>query len=107
MRLLLDECVPRPLKRDLVGLDVRHVVDMGWAGRRNGDLLRLMLVERFDTFLTVDQSLEFQQNLRASGIGVVVVIARNNRVSELRPLVPAILEALERVTPGSVLRVGG
>ena len=39
--------------------------------------------------------------------GVVVVIARNNRVSELRPLVPAILEALERVTPGSVLRVGG
>jgi hypothetical protein len=107
MRLLLDECVPRPLKRDLVGHDVRHVVDMGWAGRRNGDLLRLMLVERFDTFLTVDQNLEFQQNLRASGIGVVVVIARNNRVSELRPLVPAILEALERVTAGAVLRVGG
>jgi len=46
MRLLLDECVPRPLKRDLVGHDVSHVVDMGWSSKRNGELLRLMAVER-------------------------------------------------------------
>ena len=43
MLLLLDECIPRPLKRDLVGHDVRHVVDMGWSSKRNGELLRLML----------------------------------------------------------------
>jgi hypothetical protein len=41
VRLLLDECVPRPLKRDLVGHDVQHVVDMGWSSKRNGDLLKL------------------------------------------------------------------
>jgi hypothetical protein len=107
MLLLLDECIPRPLKRDLVGHDVRHVVDMGWSSKRNGELLRLMLAEHFEALLTVDQNLEFQQNLRASGIGVVVVLGRTNRVKELRPLVPQMLRALDRVMPGELIRVGG
>jgi len=107
MLLLLDECIPRPLKRDLVGHDVRHVVDMGWSSKRNGELLRLMLAEHFEALLTVDQNLEFQQNLRASGIGVVVVLARTNRVKELRPLVPQMLRALDSVMPGELIRVGG
>jgi hypothetical protein len=107
MLLLLDECVPRPLKRELVGHDVRHVVDMGWSSKRNGELLRLMVAEGFDALLTVDQNLEFQQNLRASGIGVVLVLAKTNRVKDLRPLLPQILGALNRVTAGELIRVGG
>ena len=43
MRLLLDECVPRPLLRDLAGHDAHHVVDMGWSSKRNGELLTLMV----------------------------------------------------------------
>jgi hypothetical protein len=107
MLLLLDECILRPLKRDLVGHDVRHVVDMGWSSKRNGELLRLMVTERFEALLTVDQNLEFQQNLRASGIGVVVIIAKTNRIKELRPLVPQILDALNSVRAGELIRVGG
>lgn len=79
MWLLLDECVPRPLKRDLVGHDVRHVVDMGWSSKRN----------------------------RASNIGVVLVLAKTNRIKELRPLVPQMLEALSHVKAGELVRVGG
>lgn len=105
MRLLLDECVPRPLKHDLVGHDVEHVVDMGWSSKRNGELLKLMVAEHFDALLTVDQSIEFQQNLREVGVGVVVIHARTNRMKELRPLVPQILEALSRVTAGAFIRV--
>ena len=66
MRLLLDECVPRPLKRELPGHDVHTVVEMGWSSKRNGELLRLMLADRFEAFLTVDQNIEFQQNVKAS-----------------------------------------
>jgi hypothetical protein len=106
MRLLLDECVPRPLKRDLVGHDVHHVVDMGWSSKRNGELLQLMVADGFDALLTVDHSLEFQQNLGAVGVGVVVVLAKSNRVKELRPLVPLMLEALARLTAGALIRVG-
>lgn len=107
MRLLLDECVPRPLLRDLTTHDAHHVVDMGWSSKRNGELLNLMLTDHFEILLTVDQNLPFQQNLRASGIGVVVVFALTNRVKELRPLIPQILEALGAVKPGELVRVGG
>jgi hypothetical protein len=66
-----------------------------------------MLAEHFEALLTVDQNLEFQQNLRALGIGVVVLVAKTNRVKELSPLVPRILEALSRVTAGELIRIGG
>ena len=46
MRLLLDECVPRPLLRDLTGHDAHHVVDLGWSSKRNGELLKLMVAEQ-------------------------------------------------------------
>src|ERR1035438_1234945 len=106
MRLLLDECVPSRLKRDLPDHDVHTVVEMGWSAKRNGELLRLMLSQNFDGLLTVDQNIEFQQNVRASGIAVVVVIVKKNRLKELRPLVPAITDALAHVQPGQILRVG-
>ena len=105
MLVLLDECVPRPLKGDLVGHDVHHVVDMGWAGKRNGALLDVMVARGFAVLLTVDQNLEFQQNIRATGIAVVVAIAKTNRVRELRPLVPKILEALRTIGSGDLVRV--
>jgi hypothetical protein len=107
MLLLLDECVPRPLKRDLIGHDARHVVDMGWSSKRNGELLQLMLAAQFAALLTVDQNLEFQQNVRASGVGVIVLLAKTNRIKELRPLVSQILEALARLSPGELIRIGG
>jgi hypothetical protein len=107
MRLLLDECVPRPLLHDLRSYDAHDVVDMGWSSKRNGELLTLMLAHGFDVLLTVDRNLSFQQNLRASGVGVVVAEARTNRVKELRPLIPRILEALGAVKPGELITVGG
>src|SRR5688572_8054392 len=105
MRLLLDECVPRPLLRDLTGHDAHHVVDMGWSSKRNGELLQLMLAERFEALFTVDRNLPFQQNLRATGIAVVVAVARTNRVKELRPLMPKVLDALRVVKAGQVIDV--
>lgn len=62
MRVLLDECVPIQVKSSLIGHDVRTVGRMGWAGKKNGELLRLAET-RFDVFITVDRSLKQQQNL--------------------------------------------
>jgi hypothetical protein len=75
----------------LTGHDVSAVVERGWSSKRNSDFLRLILREGFEAFLTVDQNLPFQQNVAASGVAVVVVVARTNRLKEIRPLVPAIL----------------
>jgi hypothetical protein len=66
MRILLDECAPRPLKREFVEYKIRTVVEMGWSGKKNGELLRLMIQEGFTILLTTDQNLRYQQNLLES-----------------------------------------
>ena len=91
MRLLLDECVPRKFKHALTGHQVSTAREMGWSGKRNGELLALMREHRFEAFVTVDQNVEFQQNVKASGMAVVVLAARTNRLKELLPLAPAVL----------------
>ena len=68
MRVLLDECLPRRLKRELVGHDARTVPEMGWASRRNGELLALAAAE-FDVFLTVDRNLSYQQDVILGALG--------------------------------------
>jgi hypothetical protein len=106
MRLLLDECVPKRLRRELTGHEVRTVVEAGWTGVKNGALLRAA-DGRFDVLLTVDQGLEFQQNMTGLSIGVVIMVAPSNDVDDLRPLLPLVVEALRRVKPGQIIRVGG
>lgn len=106
MRLLLDECVPKRLKRELLGHEVKTVQDMGWAGIKNGALLKLADV-RFDALLTVDQGIEYQQNLSGLTISVVVMLAASNDVDDLRPLLPSVEQALADLRAGEISRVGG
>ena len=105
MRVLLDECLPRRLKRDLVGHDVRTAPEMGWASKRNGELLRLAK-PRFDVFVTVDRKLQSQQNLSAFDIAVIVLVAGTDRLRDLRPLMAEVIERLPSVKPGEALTVG-
>jgi predicted nuclease of predicted toxin-antitoxin system len=106
MRLLLDECVPRPLKRDFSGHEVTHVRDHDWSGKRNGEILELMVQAGFHGFITVDRNLEFQQNIQARGLAVVVLVAKRNRRKELQLLIPQVLSLLPTLKPGQVVRVG-
>ena len=104
MKLLLDEMIPRPLRRDLAGHAVATVTQAGWSGVKNGKLLALA-EEEFDAFLTMDSSLEFQQKLDRFQLRFVIVHAVNNSLEVLRPLVPEILKALNHVQPGQVVHV--
>ena len=107
MRVLLDECIPRRLRRELRGHEVATATSEGWAGRRNGDLLRLMLAAGFRVFVTVDRNLAYQQNVAAAGVAVIVLRARSNREHDLLPLVPALLAAIETAPIGQVTHVAG
>jgi len=98
VRILLDECLPRRLKRELIGHDARTVPEMGWASKRNGELLRLA-VGAFDAFLTVDRKLQQQQHLSEFNIAVVGLIASGNTLMDLQPLIPKVLDHMERPTP--------
>jgi PIN like domain len=97
MKVLLDECLPRKLKREVQADVVRTVPEMDWAGTKNGALLRL--VEReFDLFLTNDQNLEHQQNLKRFDLAVVVLVAPTNDIEDLSPLMPAANEAIKTIS---------
>ena len=67
-----------------------------------------MLAEvQFDVFLTVDQNLRYQQNLKAFKIGVILLTARNNRLKTLLPLMPEVRKALENIRKSDFILVGG
>jgi predicted nuclease of predicted toxin-antitoxin system len=89
MRVLLDECVPRPLRSELTDHGVRTVAEMGWSGIKNGELLKKAAAE-FDCFLTVDRNLQFQQAVDRLPLAVIVIRANDNRLETLRPLIPAV-----------------
>ena len=106
MRVLLDECVPRALRKDLPGHEVKTVAEMGWAGVKNGELLRLA-ADSFDAFVTVDRSLEYQQNFASLSLAAIVIHAPSNDISVLRILMPAVLVAIPLAKPGMVTHIGG
>ena len=106
MRILLDESLPTALRDELAGTTVSSVRELGWSGLKNGELLR-RASERFDVFLTADQNLQFQQNLRNLPVAVAVIVARANRIQVLKPMVPEILAAIARIQPRTLVRIGG
>jgi hypothetical protein len=105
VRVLLDECLPKRLKRELVGHDARTAPEMGWASKRNGELLALA-VGHFEIFITADRNLSYQQDLSAFDIAIVVLVARSNRLED-RALVPQLLEVLPTAPRRSVTAVQG
>ncbi len=105
MRLLLDECLPKQLKHEFSGHTAVTVPEAGFAGVKNGALLRAAS-HKFDVFVTVDANLKYQQNLRELALGILVLRANSNDMSDLRPLVPAALAALSSIEPGTVVEIG-
>ena len=107
MRILLDECVPRDLKFSFISNahDCFTVQERGWAGKKNGELLRLA-EPHFDVFVTLDKGIQFQQNLAGRKISVLLIGAKSNDISDILPHFPACLAVLQSIKPGEVVRVG-
>lgn len=105
MKILLDECVDERLAHDIAGHDVLTVRQMGWKGKQNGALLALA-AQHFEAFVTTDRNLSFQQNIKRFSLAVLVLTAPTNRLSDLRPVVPALLTALPMVKKGELREIG-
>jgi predicted nuclease of predicted toxin-antitoxin system len=106
MRVLLDECLPRRLKAHLAAHQVITVPEAGWAGKKNGELLRAA-AGLVDAFITIDSNLAYQQHLSDIPFAVIVLTARSNRLPDLLRLVPQVLAALAAAKAGEVVRIGG
>src|SRR5260370_14228891 len=107
MRILIDECAPRALKKHLInqGHECRTVQEAGWSGKENGDLLSLAEAA-FDVLVTVDTNLRYQQNLTRRKIAIVVLQSSSNRPQHLRQHFLAPVSAINKIQPGELLQVG-
>ena len=105
MRILPDENFPADFSTLLVGHDTSNVHSHGWAGIKNGELLR-RAHGVCEVFVTLDRNLEFQQNIKILSFGIVVVRSRSNRIVDLAPHIPDILQAASQVGPGRIVTVG-
>lgn len=105
MRILIDECIDQRLRLLLGGHDCQTAAYAGFAGLKNGALLAAAEDGGFEVLVTADQEISFQQNLNIRRISIVVLCALTNRLSDLRPLVPATLRVLDSIQPGQVVRV--
>ena len=105
MKLLLDENLPHPIRLELPGHQVFTAAFMKWHGIENGELLRLAAANGFDALITNDRGLEYQQNLDALPVAVVVVLAKANTIEAIRPVYPELLAALMRIQQGEFMKL--
>lgn len=105
MKVVLDECLPLDFRHSFTGHDAHTVQWAGLKGKKNGELLRAAEAAGYEVLLTVDQGIPRQQLGRLQKLSIVVVRSRTNQLEHLRPLVPAILQALESIQPGQTIVV--
>jgi predicted nuclease of predicted toxin-antitoxin system len=99
MKILLDENIPNRVTTNFgKGYETRTVRDMGWLGKKNGELLGLMVLNGFDFFITLDKNLKHQQNLSKFDITIFILLTRNNKHQTLQPLIDSVKQILENRT---------
>jgi predicted nuclease of predicted toxin-antitoxin system len=99
MKILLDENLPKQLKVDFgPDYDVTTVRDMGWLGKKNGELLGLIVFNGFDFLVTIDKNLRHQQNLDRIELKIFLLLAINNRRETLQVLVEKIKDKIKEGT---------
>ena len=104
MKLLLDECTPRRIRRDLIGHTVHTVEDAGLKGLENGDLLKAA-AGVYEVLITVDRNIPYQQSIGDLPIVVLILAGRRNSYAHLKPLLPRALAVLETIKPGEVVEI--
>ena len=105
MRILIDECLDERFRNALPGHDCQTARYAGLTGLKNGDLLTAAEQAGFDVLLTVDQGIEYQQNLITRKLAIIILRAKSNRLKDLLPLAPVCLARIKSLEPGKVIRI--
>jgi hypothetical protein len=105
MFILIDECVDQRLRLLFPGHNCQTAAYAKLAGLKNGALLAAAEDAGFDGIITTDQEIQFQQNLQARRIWILVLCGRTNRLSDLRSLASPALRVMDSIQPGQIVRI--
>ena len=103
MKVLFDQGTPAPLRRALIGHTVETAYERGWSELQNGELIAAAEAEGFQLFVTTDRNLKYQQNLTTRALSIVVLLTTS--WPRIQGSLPAVLAAVEGITPGGYLEV--
>lgn len=95
MKILLDECVTKRLKKHLTEFEVYTVRELGLGGTKNGKLMTYCAENHFDVLLTIDKNLMYQQNLEKYPVTIVVLNCFTSKIEELVSFLPAFKSQIE------------
>ncbi len=102
MKILIDECVPRPIIRLLPGHAARTVQESGWGAFSNGELLRLAEAD-YDLFITSDQNIRYQQNL--AGRRIAILVLSTNNLAVIEASASLIISAIQTIQPAAFVEL--
>jgi predicted nuclease of predicted toxin-antitoxin system len=98
MRLLFDQGTPVPLRNHLSHHTVETAYERGWHDLKNGEMLARAEAEGFDTLVTTDQNLRYQQNLVGRRIGMLVLMTTSR--PRIRGDVTLVAQAIDNLHAG-------
>ncbi len=101
-KVILDENLPQLLRHHLTDFNVVTVQYQGWAGIQNGELISL-IDGNFDVFITADQNLRYQQNLKDRKIAIVELPFI--RRSDIPKFVARICSAIIQAETGDYIQI--
>lgn len=106
MKILLDENLPRKIRNDFGNThEVWTVRDKNWLGKKNGELLKLMIDNEFDLFVTTDQNLQYQQKVEKLPLTIAVLKGSDNRLTTLQKLIPILFKKLNEENLPNVIEI--
>lgn len=107
MKILLDENIPKRLRFRIQGrpgiTQVSTIKEMGWNGKTNGELLRLLTENGFDVLITLDKGLYQQQNLTKFSITVVLLRVKTNKYEDIQPILQKLYSSLAERPSGKLV----
>lgn len=102
MKVLLDENLPESVLPAFDRYETWHVNELGWQGKKNGELLHAASERVFDVLVTTDVNLYSQQKARLFGIAIIVLRVFSNAPAGVRPLVNEAQDSMNEIQPGEV-----
>jgi hypothetical protein len=102
LNILLDESVPRLVKRGLSSWDSTTVQELGWSAIKSGELLARAREQQFTILVTADRNLRYHQLVQRE---LAILVLPTNRASIIRTLLPEIATALGRLSPGDLVEL--
>jgi hypothetical protein len=102
MRLIFDENMPFALAKELIGHECSSVIRLGWCGTENGALLTRAEQAGFDDFVTLDDDIRPEQNMKGRKIAILVIKPAKQGKAAMKAMASRALVALAAIQPGQI-----